>query len=123
MKGLISAAIAIGACGGQTATIVDAGSDAPAVACWGEARTNESRTCQGTGDCAVLDHVADCCGSIVVEGVRGDQVDAVHNVEIAANAGCAQCKCVAKPTVDESGNSGGAYLASCENGLCTAHAQ
>ncbi len=74
-------------------------------------------------DCAVIAHQSDCCGTIIEEGVRDDQVDAVHNAETAANADCSLCKCPPNPTTDEEGQTGGAYVASCDMGLCTAHAQ
>lgn len=113
----------VAACGGQTSSI-DAGVEAgKKVACWGDARTNTDRTCTVASDCAIVDHVSDCCGSIIEQGVRLDQVNALHNAETQANAGCAVCQCLAQPTVDESDQTGGAYLASCDNGLCTAHAQ
>ena len=103
---------------------IDAGTDAgKKVPCWGDPRTVTLRQCTVDSDCAIVDHVADCCGSIVEDGVRVDQVNAMHNAETAANAGCALCQCMAQPTVDENGASGGAYLAKCEGGLCTAHAQ
>ncbi len=111
------------ACGGQT-TAIDGGVDAAKpVPCWGDARTNADRTCSVASDCAIVDHVSDCCQSIVEQGVRADQVNALHNAETQANAGCGVCKCLPQPTVDESGASGGAYVASCDTGLCTAHAQ
>jgi hypothetical protein len=117
-------AFVIVACGGTTATI-DGGTDSGGkkVPCWGDARTTQDRSCTTTADCAVIDHTADCCGSLVEEGVNINQVVAVHNAEASANAGCSICKCPPMPTVDEGGASGGAYLARCDVGLCTAHAQ
>jgi hypothetical protein len=114
--------VVIGACGGTT-TAVDAGTDAPPVVCWGDVRTAQDRMCTGQSDCAVVAHQSDCCGTIIEEGVRDDQVDAVHDAETAANASCGLCKCVPLPTTDEEGQMGGAYVASCDTGLCTAHAQ
>ena len=123
MRGWFVFAFVIVACGGETATI-DAGTDAAKkVPCWGDPRTLANRQCTVDSDCAIVDHVADCCGSIVENGVRLDQVNALHNEETATNAGCSVCQCMAQPTVDENGQSGGAYLAKCDNGLCTAHAQ
>jgi len=110
------------ACGGSTVT-VDAGTDAAKVPCWGDARTSQMRQCTVQSDCAVVDHQADCCGTIVEEGVQLNQVDVVHNAETIANTGCAICKCPPGMTTDETGQSGGAYVASCDMGLCTAHAQ
>ncbi len=116
-------AFVVAACGGQQ-TNIDGGIDAAEkVACWGDARTDADRACSTAQDCAVVDHVSDCCGSLVEEGVRSDEVDALHNAETEANAGCSICKCPPNTTVDESGQSGGAYVASCDTGLCTAHAQ
>jgi hypothetical protein len=124
LRGLIVFAWVIVACGGETATI-DGGTDAAkkVVPCWGDPRTTANRQCTADSDCAIVDHVADCCGSIVENGVRVDQVNDLHNEETTTNAGCDVCQCMAKPTVDESGQSGGAYLAKCDTGLCTAHAQ
>lgn len=114
----------VAACGGETTTIPDGGKDAAKpVPCWGDARTDADRTCTVPSDCAVVDHVNDCCQSIVEQGVRADQVNLLHNAETQANAGCSVCQCMAQPTVDENGAKGGAYVASCDNGLCTAHAQ
>jgi hypothetical protein len=77
-----------------------------------------------SSDCAVIAHQSDCCGTLIEEGVRVDEVDAVHNAETMANAGCSLCKCPPLATTDEEGQMGGAYLASCDDtGLCTAHAQ
>ncbi len=111
------------ACGGTT-TAVDAGVDSgKKVACWGDARTQSDRTCTANQDCAVVDHTNDCCGTFVEQGVRVTEVNNVINEEAAANAGCNICKCPAGQTEDENGASGGAYIASCDDGLCTAHAQ
>lgn len=126
MKALAFIIVAIAAaCGGSTANVDGGAGDAkaPPVPCWGDARTDALRKCTVASDCAVVDHVNDCCGSIVEEGVRVDQVDALHNDETEANSGCATCQCMANPTTDESDQSGGAYVASCDMGLCTAHAQ
>jgi hypothetical protein len=109
-------------CGGTTTPSVDAGPDT-SIPCWSSLRTSQDRTCAANGDCAVLAHQTDCCGSIVEEGIRLDQVDAVHNAEVTANASCGACGCPPKPTVDESGNQGGAFVASCDQGVCTGHAQ
>lgn len=123
MRGLVFFAFVIVACGGET-TIIDSGTpDVKKVPCWGDPRTVALRQCTADADCAIVDHVSDCCGSIVENGVRVDQVNTLHNDETAANAGCSVCQCAAQPTVDENGQSGGAYLAKCDNGLCTAHAQ
>ena len=123
MRGLIFGALVVLACGGQT-TNVDGGADTgPKLACWADPRTTADRQCATPADCAVVDHTADCCGSIVVNGVRVDQVNALHNAETAANAGCPVCNCMGQPTVDEAGNPGQTFVASCDTGLCTAHAQ
>ena len=118
---------AIIACGGSTTTIdggTDAGMpDAKKVACWGDARTAANRMCMTNQDCAIVDHTNDCCGTIVEEGVRLDQVNNVHDEELAANAGCSQCGCPPAQTTDETGQNGGAYVASCDMGVCTGHAQ
>jgi hypothetical protein len=123
MRGFVVGALIVLACGGSS-TNVDGGADTgPKIACWADPRTTADRQCATNGDCAVVDHVADCCGSIVVNGVRVDQVNAIHNAETAANAGCAVCQCAAQPTVDENGTPGLQFVASCDTGLCTAHAQ
>ena len=123
MRGWLWFAFVILACGGET-TVIDGGVDAAKkVPCWGDPRTTALRQCTMDSECAIVDHVSDCCGSIVENGVRVDQVNTLHNDETAANAGCAQCGCAPQPTVDENGQAGGAYLAKCDNGLCTAHAQ
>lgn len=111
------------ACCGQTTSDVDAGGDAQKPACFTDLRTTATRTCQTNADCAVVDHYADCCQSIVENGVRGDQVNAIHDAENTEDQGCLNCGCPAAPTVDELGNGGQAFVASCDNGLCTAHAQ
>lgn len=123
MRGLVFFAFVVVACSGETA-VIDGGADVvKKVPCWGDPRTTANRQCTADSDCAIVDHVADCCGSIVENGVRVDQVNALHNEETATNAGCATCQCAPQPTVDENGQTGGAYLAKCDNGLCTAHAQ
>jgi hypothetical protein len=123
MRGWLFFGFVLVACGGETTTI-DGGADVvKKVPCWGDPRTTANRQCTVDSDCAIVDHVADCCGSIVENGVRVDQVNALHNEETATNAGCNVCQCMPQPTVDENGGTGGAYLAKCDNGLCTAHAQ
>jgi hypothetical protein len=124
LRGCLAFAFVVLACGGET-TVIDGGTDAAKkVPCWGDPRTTTNRQCTSNADCAIVDHVADCCGSIVEDGVRVDQVNAVHNAETSANAGCNVCQCMAQPTVDENGGTGGAYLAKCDpSGLCTAYAQ
>jgi len=123
MRGWVFFAFIVVACGGET-TVIDGGADVvKKVPCWGDPRTVALRQCTMDSECAIVDHIADCCGSIVENGVRVDQVNTLHNDETAANTGCAQCQCAAQPTVDENGQTGGAYLGKCDNGLCTAHAQ
>ena len=120
----VLAAVACFAACGETVDTGDGGADArPDAACYSDPRTDAQRQCQTNADCAVVDHVASCCGSIVEVGIRGDQVNVFHNAETATNAGCPQCACPAAPTVDELGQQGGAYIASCDQGLCVAHAQ
>ena len=116
-------AIVLVACGGQTSAPIDAGPDVPALACFADGREPADRQCSGNGDCAVLDRQSDCCGSVEVDGVRIDRVDAIHEAELSGDTGCEVCKCAPKPTADESGQTGTTFVASCDQGVCTAHAQ
>src|SRR6516162_6773628 len=103
MRGWLFFGFVLIACGGQSA-VIDGGTDAAKkVPCWGDPRTLANRQCTADSDCAIVDHVADCCGSIVENGVRVDQVNDLHNEETATNAGCSTCQCAPQATVDESG--------------------
>ncbi len=121
----LTATLLCAACGGQTAA-ADAGADAASgqdAGCYGDPRADAQRQCQSAADCTVVDRVADCCGSIVKEGIRGDQASTFESTQTADNTSCKVCKCPPSPAVDELGQLGSAFAASCDQGLCVAHAQ
>jgi hypothetical protein len=108
-------------CGQTTPSTSDAAPEA-ATCSYADLRTAPERTCSTNSDCAVLQRQSDCCGTLVEEGVRADQVNPLHNALVAASAACSPCTCVPGMTVDDLGQTGGAYIATCDMGLCTAHA-
>ena len=126
---LAAAAIALGGCGGKTdtgdagsdaATGTDSASDGPMCA-YQDTRTTSERTCSVSADCVVVVRSVSCCQE-ENEGILSASAQTFDQQQAALTAGCPGCGCAAQP-VDELGNKGTSFVATCDNGLCTAHAQ
>jgi hypothetical protein len=120
---------AFAACGGKQDG-GDAGSDAgitpdsggDALVCtYQETRTSSDRTCNVSADCVVVARSLSCCQE-QDEGIRKDAAQKFQSDQAALTAACPACGCAAQP-VDELGNKGTSFTASCDSGQCTAHAQ
>jgi hypothetical protein len=122
-------AVTVLGCGGKTdvgdggtdaAIGADAGSDGP-MCTYQETRTSSERTCSVSSDCVVVVRSLSCCQE-QNEGIRSDAAQTFDQQQASLTAGCPGCGCAAQP-VDELGNKGTSFVATCDNGACTAHAQ
>jgi hypothetical protein len=130
------------ACGGTTIETAEAGPDATtgadaandsghdatsdsagdAVVCaYQETRTATDRTCTTSADCVVVVRSVTCCQE-QHEGIRSDRAANFQSQQAAVTAGCPGCGCLAQP-VDDNGQKGVNFAATCDNGSCTSHAQ
>jgi hypothetical protein len=121
--------VLVAACGGK----VDAPSDASpgvdsgmdsgdgAMCTYAETRTTVDRQCNAATDCVVVMRQLSCC-QVQNEGIRADAASQFVAKQDAQTAGCPGCGCAAQPE-DELGVKGVTFVATCDNGLCTAHAQ
>ena len=122
------AALIFAACGGKQDG-VDAGADGSAdtgsndaqTCTYTETRTPSDRTCNVSTDCVVVERQLTCCKA-QDEGIRTDAAQKFQADQAALTKGCPACGCLAQPQ-DELGNMGTSFTATCDNGLCTAHAQ
>ena len=126
---LAAAAILSGGCGGKTdagdggtdgATGTDATGDGP-MCTYQDTRTSSERTCSVSADCAVVIRSVSCCQE-ENDGILSSAAPTFNQQQAALTAGCPACGCAAQP-VDELGVKGTSFVATCDNGLCTAHAQ
>jgi hypothetical protein len=118
-------ALVVLACGGKQDS-GDAGSDASAdigsdMCTYEETRTSSDRTCSVAADCVVVARDLSCCQS-QDEGIRSDAAQKFQSDQTALTTSCPACGCAAEPQ-DELGNKGTSFIATCDNGSCTAHAQ
>lgn len=123
----VAALAVLAACGGKqdggdagTDASVDTGSDA-LMCTYEETRTSSDRTCNISADCVVVTRDLSCCQS-QDEGIRSDAAQKFQSDQAALTAACPACGCAAEPQ-DELGVKGALFTATCDNGLCTAHAQ
>ncbi len=121
------AALALLACGGKQDggdagldAGADIGSDGP-MCTYEETRTSSDRTCNVAGDCVVVVRDLSCCQS-QDEGIRVGAAQKFQSDQTALTTSCPACGCAAEPQ-DELGVKGTSFNATCDNGLCTAHAQ
>ncbi len=101
----------------RDAAVADVGADACS---FGEHRQNADRTCTSNAECQVVIHAVDCCqvrGEGVLVSKAGSFIAAENAQVCTCNVGCA-----AQP-VDELGQRGTEFNATCDKGLCTAHAK
>jgi hypothetical protein len=120
-------AFALVACGGKVdsgldaGTGTDAGADTAKACTYQETRTSSDRTCNVASDCVVVVRSLSCCQQ-QDEGIRKDAAQKFQSDQAALTAACPGCGCDAQD-VDELGNKGTSFTATCDNGACTAHAQ
>lgn len=62
------------------------------------------KQCVSDGDCAVVFHQVDCCGSLVAIGVDGMSVDEFDQTEALCAAKFPECDCAPMPTIAEDGD-------------------
>ena len=122
---IFAAFVAFAACGGKqdggdAGTGLDSGSDA-LMCTYAETRTSSDRTCNVASDCVVVERQLSCCQA-QDEGIRKDAASKFQSDQAALTSGCPACGCAAQPK-DELGNLGTSFIATCDNGQCTAHAQ
>ena len=124
LSALVVVALAA-ACGGKQDAGdagTDAGSDVDGAACtYAETRTSANRTCNVSSDCVVVVRELSCCQE-QDEGIRSDAAAKFTSDQAALTAACPACGCAAQP-IDELGVKGTSFVATCDNGACTAHAQ
>ncbi|AUX24261.1 uncharacterized protein SOCEGT47_047980 [Sorangium cellulosum] len=83
-----------------------------------------SKACEQASDCVVLEHIASCCGDILLVGVDADDRDAFELAEAICAATYPPCDCAAGPPLAEDGKaldnpSEAAVVARCKEGSCT----
>lgn len=78
------------------------------------------RTCAVDGDCAIVFHQLDCCGSFAAWGLNADAAKPFAEAEELCEAQLPECDCVAEPTVADDGSSGdnASILVACDGGTC-----
>lgn len=79
------------------------------------------KECAVDGDCAVVFHQTDCCGSQSAIGVDADTVDAFNKTEAMCAATWPGCGCAPQPTIAEDGESAqdpAQIVAQCVDNLC-----
>lgn len=99
----------------------DAGGDGN-VCSYQETRTTMDRTCSTAAECIVVVRSVSCCQE-QHEGIRKDAAMKFQSQQAALTAGCPGCGCNAQP-IDDTGQKGNAtFTVTCDNALCTSHAQ
>lgn len=127
MRASLLVALALVCCNGQEAG-GDAGTDAgaddgdAATCVYGDTRTAADRMCSLPGDCVAAPRSVSCC-QLQYVGIRKDRAEAYVNQQKSMVAACLGCGCMNAMPIDDEGNSGGAIVASCDQGVCTSHAQ
>ena len=102
-------------------SVVDASADGFPGACTPSAIfPSFQKGCGTTANCIIKLHQIDCCGSMAAIGLNHGEFAAFDQSEQAWESSCPRCKCVAKATVAEDGNSGpnADVKVSCDNGVC-----
>lgn len=101
--------------------------DADLAGCAAYAPPDSLRGCTNDTECALFEHQSDCCGSLVVRGVRREGLSALASTEAACRASYPACGCDSgRVTVDDGseapvGSGSTAVIATCDAGLCTTH--
>jgi hypothetical protein len=117
---LLVALATIAACGGKTQDAVDASADGGACM-YQDTRTISDRMCTVSTDCVVVTRQLSCCQE-QDEGIVAIAAAGFQSQQSALTSGCPGCGCLAQPQ-DELGVKGTTFVATCDKGLCTAHAQ
>lgn len=80
-----------------------------------------SKACQSDGDCALVFHQKDCCGSLDAHGVDTDSVGPFNEAEAICVAQFPACECAPMPTAAEDGDATedqAEIVVSCVDNLC-----
>lgn len=80
-----------------------------------------SKECAVDGDCAVVFHQLDCCGSRAGIGIDADEVDAFNEAEALCTSQYPLCECAPQPTSAEDGQAAedeAQILAQCVGNVC-----
>ncbi|MBM4398378.1 MAG: hypothetical protein FJ087_22145 [Deltaproteobacteria bacterium] len=80
------------------------------------------KACAADGDCALVFHTTDCCGSEAALGIRADQVSAFGEAEATCDSQYPPCDCPSGLTIAEDGKTGSspaAFGVACAAGKCT----
>jgi len=101
----------------------DATTGEPAIMCGGEDPyfPTFDRACTTNPDCDLVYHQVDCCGSMVVLGIRGDAAKAFSEAEAECVAQYPVCRCVPQfPVADDGQVSSDINLieVACTDGEC-----
>ncbi len=116
---LLVALATFAACGGKTES-GDAGADG-SVCTYQDTRTVSDRMCAASSDCVVVTRQLSCCQE-QDEGIVAIAAGGFQAQQSALTSACPGCGCLAQPQ-DELGVKGTTFVATCDKGLCTAHAQ
>jgi len=96
------------------------GSDGGVTAC--QAITALDRSCVVDTDCVAVTHVANCCGSVRVIGLRASEQATFQQLEPQCDASYPACGCATAPTMTDDGSTIKADTSagvSCLQGTCT----
>ncbi len=79
-----------------------------------------ARGCGAAGDCIVVLHQIDCCGTFRAIGIAGSDRDRFDDEEALCEASYPRCRCAARPTEADDGSTGSAEPnVDCRAGVCT----
>ena len=79
------------------------------------------RTCMGDGDCSLVFHQVDCCGSLVAWGLSNDAAKLFAEAEAECEAMYPACECATQPTLLDDGSStenNDKIAVTCQAGSC-----
>jgi hypothetical protein len=82
------------------------------------------KQCGNVGECAMVFHTIDCCGTEVVWGINENEVDRFDAAEEICDAQYPACGCPAGPTTAEDGNTGFGpddFEIECTDGTCKSY--
>jgi hypothetical protein len=104
----------------------DGVADVPSVACGGvsAAFPTFSRACGADGDCTLVYHQTDCCGTKVAWGIAATEKSAYYAAETACEAQYPGCGCAEQPTRAQDGQvsvTGSDIRVACLGGQCTSY--
>jgi hypothetical protein len=80
------------------------------------------KTCSTPDDCVLVNHVADCCGTILIMGINGSALPLFNEAEPYCSAQLPACGCAAQGTNLEDGTiidfADASYAVECSAGEC-----